>query len=84
MQLSPPSGRHADEIARRAHARALDAAHKLILNPNPNPNPSPSPNTNTNTNPDPNQAHKLILKRVLCTILLLDAAKEVRLLPSDP
>ena len=54
VQTSPPSGRHADEIARRAHARALDAAHKLIL------------------------------KRVLCCILLLDAAKEARLVPSDP
>ena len=58
VQLSPPSGRHADEIARRAHARALDASHKLIL------------------------------KRVLCTILLLDQAKEARLstplVPSDP
>lgn len=53
MQLSPPNGRHAEEIARRAHARALDAAHKLIL------------------------------KRVLCTMLLLDAAKEARFLPSD-
>ena len=54
MQLSPPNGRHAEETARRAHARALDAAHKLIL------------------------------KRVLCTMLLLDAAKEARLVPSDP
>ena len=54
VQLSPPNGRHAEVTARRAHARALDAAHKLIL------------------------------KRVLCTMLLLDAAKEGRLVPSDP
>ena len=46
VQLSPPNGRHAEETARRAHARALDAAHKLIL------------------------------KRVLCTMLLVATQPE--------
>ena len=46
MALSPQAGRHAEEVARRAQAVAMEAAHKLILT------------------------------RVLGTILLLDHAKE--------